>query len=219
VGAPLDNWSAPNLTQAVNTGLGRWSPEEIATFMKTGHNAHGTAFGTMVDVINNSTQFFTDSDLAAVAAYLKSLPSARDTTPPFAYDTKTADDLRAGKLDRPGAILYVQKCQSCHGVDGKGSAPYLPALAGNPAVLDQDPASLINITLNGSARVVVGGLPDAYRMPAFRVTLSDPQVADVVNFMRMSWGNRAVAATAKDVAAVRGESTTAPDRIEVLRMK
>src|SRR6185503_20968596 len=34
-GAPLDNWSAPNLTQAQGTGLGRWAHGDILEFMKT----------------------------------------------------------------------------------------------------------------------------------------------------------------------------------------
>jgi mono/diheme cytochrome c family protein len=220
VGAPLDNWSAPNLTQAANTGLGRWSEAEIAQFMKVGHNNSGTAFGTMTEVINNSTQYLTDADLAAIAAYLKSLPAAReDGAAAYAYDGATAETLRGGKLTAPGAVAYFQRCKSCHSADGKGYAPYLPPLAGNPAVLDPNAASLINITLNGSARIVVAGMPDAYRMPQFRALLNDQEVADVVNFMRTGWGNKAGSVTASDVAKIRGETNPATDRIEVLRMK
>jgi mono/diheme cytochrome c family protein len=220
VGAPLDNWSAPNLTQAVNTGLGRWSEADIAQFMKVGHNGFGTAFGTMTEVINNSTQYMTDTDLAAMATYLKSLPAAHDQGAPYAYDEATESMLRAGsKPTVPGAVAYIQRCKSCHAGDGKGYAPYLPPLAGNPAVLDPDGVGLINITLNGSARIVVAGMPDAYRMPQFRALMTDQEVADVVNFMRTSWGNKAGTVSAGDVAKVRAETNPSTDRIEVLRMK
>jgi mono/diheme cytochrome c family protein len=218
-GAPLDNWSAPNLTQAPLTGLGRWSVADIAAFLKTGHNSAGTAFGTMIEVINNSTQYLSDADLTAIATYLKWLPTAGGAQKAYAYDSSTAVQLRAGQKAGPGGVVYVQRCQACHGADGKGYAPYLPPLAGNPAVLDPDPASAINISLNGSARVVVNGLPDAYRMPQFRVTLSDQQIADVVSFIRHGWGNGASAVTASDVAHVRAETNPASDRVEALRMK
>ena len=218
-GAPLDNWSAPNLTQAANTGLGRWSQDEIAAFMKTGHNNQGTAFGTMIDVINNSSQFLSDADITAMATYLKSLKPAGDDGKAYAYDDSSAAALKSGKLDKPGATIFVQQCKSCHGADGKGYAPYLPALAGNPAVLDADPSSLINITLNGSARIVVAGMPDSYRMPQFRVMLSDQKIADAVTFMRTSWGNSSAPVTAQMVADIRKATNPASDRIEILRMK
>ena len=59
-GAPLDNWSAADLRGDVVTGLGRWSEAQLLQFLKTGHNASGTAFGSMIDVINYSTQYLSD---------------------------------------------------------------------------------------------------------------------------------------------------------------
>jgi len=221
IGAPLDNWSASNLTQAHNIGLGRWSEADIAQFMKLGHNQFGTVFGTMTEVINNSTQFMTDQDLMAMAVYLKSLPAVGEPkdAKPYAYDDTTTKMLRGGKVEQPGAVAYLQRCQTCHGADGKGYTPYLPPLAGNPAILDPDPVSLINITLNGSGRIVVAGLPHAYRMPQFRALLNDQQTADVVNFMRTSWGNAASTVSASDVKKIREATNPASDRVEVLRMK
>jgi alcohol dehydrogenase (quinone), cytochrome c subunit len=60
----------------------------------------------------------------------------------------------------------------------------MPALAGNPVVLDDNPSSLINVVLNGSLPLVAKGTPDAYRMPQFRQQFSDQDAADVINFMR-----------------------------------
>ncbi len=219
-GAPLDNWSAPNLTQAPGTGLGRWSHGDILEFMKTGKNQFGSAFGTMIEVINNSSQYLTDEDQTAMATYLKSLAPQKDgLSAPYAFDQNTATLLRNGKVEGAGATLYLQQCKACHGDDGKGYAPYLAPLAGNPAVLDPDASSLINITLNGSARIVVAGMPDSYRMPQFRVMMNDQKIADVVNFIRTGWGNKGSAVTAADVAKIRKETNPASDRIEVLRMK
>lgn len=113
----------------------------------------------------------------------------------------------------------MQNCESCHVDTGAGYPPYLPPLAGNPPVMDPDPASLINIVLNGSSRLIVDGTPDAYRMPGYRKSLNDQQIADIVSFMRESWGNGAAGVTVEQVAGLRALTEQADDRMPVLRMK
>ncbi len=220
-GASLDNWSATDLAGDVNFGLGRWSEADLLQFLKTGHNASATAFGSMIDVINYSTQYLTDEDNAAMAHYLKSLPPAHgDTTPITADGSATTKALQARQFTAAGSRNYVTLCAGCHGFDGRGSAPYIPSLAGNPAVLDPDPVSLINITLNGSSPIVVGGRPDAYRMVSFRTSLDDQQLADVVSFIRSGWGNNAGAVKPGAVSELR--TKTDPVRyneIDLLRMR
>jgi hypothetical protein len=85
--------------------------------------------------------------------------------------------------------------------------------------LDEGTSSLINVTLNGSARVVVDGLPDSYRMPQSRVLLSDRDVADVVTFIRQGWGNHASTATADEVARLRRSTSAASDAVVILKMR
>ncbi|MGZ6253154.1 MAG: c-type cytochrome [Candidatus Binataceae bacterium] len=220
VGAPLDNWSAANLRGDGLTGLARWSHEDLVSFLKNGHNSFGTAFGTMTDVINYSTQYMSDADIDAMATYLQSLPGGREgKSATFTYDASSGQKLASQAFEAPGALTYMQQCMACHLPDGKGSAPYLPPLAGNPVVADPSPASLINVVLNGSNAIVVDGLPDAYRMPQYRVLLGDQEVADVVTFIRQGWGNKAAAVTAKDVADIRKLTDPASDQVQILRMK
>jgi len=220
-GAQLDNWSAADLAGDSAFGLGRWSESDLVQFLKTGHNASATAFGSMIDVINYSTQFLTDEDNVALAHYLKSLPPAHQrTSQDWSYDPSAAAALDSSQFNASGSLAYLQSCAGCHERDGKGNAPFIPALAGNPAVLDPDPISLINITLNGSSPVVVQGTPDAYRMIAFRDQFNDGQLAEVVNFMRTSWGNRSAVVTSSQVAKLRDK--TDPVRyyeIDLLRMR
>jgi mono/diheme cytochrome c family protein len=219
-GAMLDYWSASNLRQDKNAGLGRWSQEDVIEYLKKGHNRFGIAYGTMVEVVNNSTQYLTDADLSAIATYLRSLSPVRsETGPVYAYDESTANDLKARRFDKPGALLYMQYCKSCHVEDGRGYGVYLPPLAGNTSVLDPDPSSIINVTLNGSARLVIQGMPDSYRMPPFRVLLNDRQIADLVNFIRTGWGNAAPPVSVEQVAEIRAHTFPSSDRIEVLKMK
>ena len=217
-GADLDAWYAPDLRGDVRTGLGNWSKDDIVDFLKAGHNKGETAFGSMIDVVNNSTPYLSDNDLNAIAIYLKSLPAA-STQQPVAYNDATAAALRTGHASQPGATVYTGTCANCHGLDGKGFSPYIPALAGNPILLDEDPSSLINLVLNGSNPLVVKGTPDAYRMPQFREQYSDQQIADVVTFIRNGWGNQAPAVTTTDVAKLRKTTDPTSDQVIILKMR
>jgi mono/diheme cytochrome c family protein len=217
-GALLDAWYAPDLRGDVRTGLGTWTKDDLADFLKHGHNRGGTAFGSMIDVVNNSTPYLSDSDINAIAVYLKSLPAAFREEP-IAYDDATSAALRSGQASQPGATTYTGSCANCHGFDAKGFGPYTPALAGNPVVLDNDPSSLINLMLNGSTPLVVKGTPDPYRMPQFRQQYTDQEIADVVTFIRNAWGNQAPAVTALEVASIRKTTDPSSDQVIILKMR
>ncbi len=212
-GADLDNWFASNLRSGQKLGLADWTGGDIHDFLKTGHNMHATAFGTMIEAINNSTQYLTDDDLDAIAAYLKSLPVDEKAAKTPDVGTRQAAD------DSAGAKLYAQQCAYCHVNDGRGYAPFLPPLAGNPVATDAVPSSLVNIILNGSARIVVDGMPDTYRMPQFRVQLKDQQVAELASFVRETWGNPEKPVSADDVAKIRKITDPASDAVVILKMK
>ena len=213
-GALLDGWYAPSLRQDPNSGLGRWSEPEIVQFLKTGRNKHAVVYGSMTEAFNNSTQFMADDDLAAIARYLKSLPGdpQRDGTP---WQYVTAD----ARPDAPGAHTYATRCASCHGADGKGQPEWMPPLAGATSALVKETASAINITLNGAQRVVAAGVPDAYRMPAFREQLSDQEIAEVLTYVRGTWGNQGGAVDAKAVGKLRGHTDPASSSPIILHMR
>lgn len=215
-GALIDGWYAPSLRNDANTGIGRWSEADVYGFLKHGRNVHGVVYGSMAEAFNNSTQFLTDADLRAIATYLKSLPGDTGRNgEPWQYTAgDSAKQLSAsGILENPGAQVYRAKCSFCHGNDGKGRTPYIPPLAGTASSMGEHDASTINITLNGSDRLVASGIPQSYRMPAFRDQLTDQQIADVTRFIRESWGNRGVAeggeTSAKDVAELRKNTQAA----------
>jgi mono/diheme cytochrome c family protein len=217
-GANLDGWYASSVRQDLATGLGGWSQAEIVEFLKTGHNRHGSAYGSMRDVINNSTPYLTDDDLNSIAAYLASLPAGTVQKAPVPDDT-TAKALLEGTDGTPGAAIYAGQCQSCHKETGAAAPPFLSPLAGNPTVLDKDPSSLINIVLNGSAPLVVKGNPAPYRMPQYRAQLTNQQIADVVTFIRNGWGNSAPPVSASEVADLRKSTDPASDQVIILKMR
>jgi len=218
-GGNLDNWSAPNLTSDANTGLGRWSEDDIAGYLKSGRNRHATAFGTMREVIDYSMQYLNDADRRAIAKYLKSLPGVNDTGKPvWAYDARTQAALDARETSSAGAADYLRQCASCHGKDGRGVLD-APPLAGNPVVLDPDPASLINIVLNGSKALAISAAPRTPTMPQFRTFMDDRQIADVISFMRSSFGNDASAVSPAHVAQLRNETDPESNPHVILRMR
>ena len=64
----------PNLTPGPG-GLAEWSESDIAYALKTGITPDGDFLSdSMGEVIDNSTSHLSDSDLAAIAKYLKDLP-------------------------------------------------------------------------------------------------------------------------------------------------
>jgi mono/diheme cytochrome c family protein len=217
-GGKVDAWYAPGLRGDLRTGLGTWSTRDIGEFLKHGHIQTGSAFGSMTDVINNSTSYFSDADIDAVAVYLKSLP-ATSAQQAVVYDNVTTEALRNRPTTQPAAAIYASECGSCHGLDAKGFSPYMPALAGNPVVLDEEPSSLINVVLNGSPPLVARGMPDAYRMPQFRQQLSDQDIADVITFIRNRWGNQAPVVSATQVAKLRRSTAPTSEQVIVLKMR
>jgi mono/diheme cytochrome c family protein len=218
-GALLDGWYAPSLRQDANTGLGRWSEEDIYQFLKNGRNQHAVVFGSMAEAYNNSTQFMSDDDLHAIGHYLKSLPgdTSRDGVA-WSYE-EGAQVPATDTAKAPGSETYVAKCGFCHGPDGRGKNEWIPPLAGSAASLIEHVDSQVNVTLNGSARVVTAGVPDAYRMPPFRQQLSDQQVAEVLNYVRSSWGNHGAAVKPEDVKALRERTDPASSTPIVLQMR
>ena len=211
--APIDGWVATSLRGDNKDGLGRWSEEELVQFLRTGRNDHTAVFGGMTSVVEHSLQYLSADDATAIARYLKSLQPADPGQPAFKPDDTVAQQLFKGDDSKPGASLYVDSCAACHRTDGKGYTRFFPALRGNPVVQSDDATSLIHVVLTGDTLPGVKGAPSAVTMPAFGWRLNDQQVADVVNFIRSSWGNHAPAITAKEVADVRNDKDVITDPI------
>ncbi|MGA9620071.1 MAG: cytochrome c, partial [Serratia proteamaculans] len=122
---------------------------------------------------------------------------------PAPVEDSVAKDLWRGDDSKPGAALYVDNCAACHRTDGVGYKRAFPALKGNPVVQTEDATSLIHIVLTGNTTPAVKGAVSNITMPPFGWRLNDQQVAEVVNFIRSSWGNSAKPVSASDVASVR----------------
>ena len=88
-----------------------------------------------------------------------------------------------------GKEVYSLYCQNCHLEDGKGTPDINPPVA-KADYLKKPSKTLINVILQGqSGEVVVNGKKYNALMPA-QDYLTDIQIADVLNYVRNSWGNK-----------------------------
>lgn len=161
----------------------------------------------MATVIENSTQHLRKEDLNAIARYLKSLPpregrtSYKPATLPTAVLIST--DVLTGPFERPGAGLYAGFCAECHQDGTTGKSPKILALAGSAIVLSANALSLIRPTLEDGKGPVTKNGPEPKEMPSYAKKFTDREIADVLTFIRNSWGNKAPAVTPRDVSSVR----------------
>jgi uncharacterized protein len=109
-----------------------------------------------------------------------------------------------------GKEVYALTCIACHGVDGKGVPEAFPPLDGTPRVTG-NPEKLIQVVLHGMiGPLEVNGVKYNGAMPPLGPSLNDPQVADVLTYVRQIWSNDAAAVTPEQVAKVRAAH---PDRL------
>ena len=190
-GAEIENFFAPSLRNDSRGSLVNWSEADLVSFLQHGTNAHGIAFGSMSDVIVHSTQYLDADDAKAAARYLKSVGTSGDAALAYRYDESAHNRVRNGDASQRGAQLYLDNCAACHKPDGRGYEGVFPALAGNPVVQASDPLSLVSIVMEGNTTPRTKSTPAQFTMPAFAWRLSDDDMADVITYIRGSWGNSA----------------------------
>lgn len=196
---PMQNWYAPSLTSNKEGGLGDWSIKDISDLLRTGVSQRGAVYGPMADVTYNSLQYMTEDDTRAMAVYLKSLGdhATPDSSPPSTTMQESSLLLRLGQT------IYADKCASCHGAKGLGKLPHYPPLAGNQSIQMASAVNPIRMVLNGGYPPGTAGNPMPHGMPPFAQSLSDDEVAAVVTYIRVAWGNHGTAVSAKEANALR----------------
>ncbi|MGI4983651.1 MAG: cytochrome c [Janthinobacterium lividum] len=208
-GSELDSSSPINLRGNADTGLGRWSADDIVAVLQSGRGPHTAVSGPMVEVVANSTQFMHPDDLKAIAVYLKSLsPAPQNGGSRFSPGDEKASDstlqmFMSGKANDVGSRMYMDSCAACHRLNGQGQTRVFPAIAGNPMVLHGNPDSLIAVILAGSRLPSTAAAPSDLAMPPFKWRYNDEEIAALATFVRGAWGNHAPAVSADQVARIR----------------
>jgi len=124
-----------------------------------------------------------------------------------AYLWAQSKPLQAASLETSvtrGEVVYKKVCLSCHMADG-GGVPHLnPPLIQTSYVLG-DKSKIIYIVLHGMTDRIA--IEDEYfsNNMAAHTDLNDQQIADVLTYVRNSFGNKASAVTVAEVKAVRNK--------------
>lgn len=110
-----------------------------------------------------------------------------------------------------GAAVYARTCIACHQPTGLGLPPVFPPLANAPIVVG-NPELPVKFILQGlMGPITVNGMTYNSMMPPV-AGVSDADIADVLTYVRQSFGNQGNPVTADQVKAIRAANAgrTAP---------
>lgn len=208
-GGSLGTWYAPDITPNPHAGIGAWKAGDIENYLRTGSNGVSVAAGPMAEAVEHSTQYFNDADLKAIAIYLSGLPASEKP----AAQAYVMPEVQK----RNAQLTYEVDCSACHGLRGEGITGMVPAFAANHA-MTQDPTNMIHALLRGARAPHTTERQTAAGMPAFDWKMSDRQMAEILNYVRNSWGNQAPEVTETQVAEMR-KATGAQQKLKLPAQK
>ncbi|KRR15079.1 aldehyde dehydrogenase [Bradyrhizobium jicamae] len=184
-GGFAEGWEAPALTSLSQAPI-PWSEDELYAYLRTGESRlHGVAAGPMAPVVTELAAL-PDSDIRAMAVYLASFNA---TSMDRAAQEALAATLETSTLTRAaassvGARIYQGACAACHEVGGAPLFGSRPSLALNSNLHSASPDNLIQVILHGIAKPAV---TDLGYMPAFKDSLTDSQVAELIVYLRQQF--------------------------------
>ncbi|QQN62951.1 c-type cytochrome [Bradyrhizobium diazoefficiens] len=176
-GYTLQGWVAPDITSGQGP-LAQWSAEDLAQYLKAGHNRFAAAAGLMSEVVELSTSKLSDDDVKAMAVYLKDVSGPKSA----------ADSSADARVLTAGGAIYQDLCSACHKPDGTGVPNLIPDLTQAATVNTGDPTTVLRVILQGAQSVATDREPTGPAMPAFGWQLNDAQVAAVATYVRNHWG-------------------------------
>ncbi|TRX65979.1 cytochrome c [Carboxylicivirga sp. M1479] len=116
--------------------------------------------------------------------------------------TKVNNPVVVADAEHPGKIIYTRHCMSCHQKDAGGIPKMYPPLAKNK-VISGEKEALINIVLHGmSGEIEVDGIVYNGVMAGYK-NISDKDIASVLNYLRVGFGNSGEEITPSEVKALR----------------
>lgn len=101
-----------------------------------------------------------------------------------------------------GKTIYTTYCLACHQADGSGVPGLNPPLIKTKWVLG-DKKQLITILIKGMDEPIEVDGEEYNNVMASHAFLKDQEIADVLNYVRNSFGNKASGITSAEVKAVR----------------
>lgn len=195
IGMPLDDWGDRRF---IAGALDNDPVNLVAWIMDPESISPGTAMPDLG---------VTEQDARDMSQYLNTLRRVDSLTRPLVSIRRGFSDLFVrAEVDEPpvrpaqivtaeparGWEIYSRYCAECHRYEGEGLRGSVPALKENQFVTAGDPAQAIQVVLHGQGA-----------MPGFAGRLSDAQIAAVVTYIRIVWGNNASGVSVEQVQSER----------------
>jgi nicotinate dehydrogenase subunit B len=183
-GGVAEGWEAPPLTSLSHAPI-PWSEDELFAYLRTGESRlHGVAAGPMAPVVKELAAL-PDQDIRAMAVYLAYFnDNAVDRSAQQALASQLETSTRTLAASSAGARLYQGACAVCHEVGGAPLFGSRPSLVLNSNLHSAMPDNLIQIILHGIASPASS---DLGYMPAFKDSMTDGQVAELVSYLRQQF--------------------------------
>ena len=181
--------------RASATGASRTFP----IYLRTGISNRGAVYGPMADVVYNSLQYMTRRRYArdgGLSEGPRRAVRAGRTAPPRPLP-------RAACCCSLGKTIYDDNARAAMASRGLGKPPHYPPLAGNQSIQMSSAVNPIRMVLNGGYPPGTAGNPMPHGMPPFAQSLSDDEIAAVVTYIRISWGNHGAAVSAREANELR----------------
>jgi len=190
----------------------------LVQYFRTGHaDGKNQAAGGMAEAVQNSLQHLPESDLKALASYLKSVPAIHDPAdkqPAHSFGKPDGDEasvrgafaFNSHDSLKTGAELYSGYCASCHQPTGAGSEDQsYPSLFHNTATGSTETANLVSTILYGVERETGGHevLMPGFGKQSYVNALDDQQIVDISNYVLNRFGNPDAHVTLADVGTAR----------------
>jgi mono/diheme cytochrome c family protein len=203
-GGAAEGWTAYNITGDRLTGVGAWSPAELASYLTSGHAAgRSTASGPMGEAVDLSLRHLTPEDVAAMVTYLRTVPAIHSASLPDRLAGLAAPVHTAGLNDNPGGkAMFEGSCVSCHAWNGSGALTAEAQLTGSRSVNDPAATNVAQMILSGAGHAN-SGRP---YMPSFAAAYTDTEIAAVANYVTARFGSTPSKVTATQVRTMRDQS-------------
>lgn len=188
-GNTLEGAYAPALTTDALSARG-WTKDDLVKFFRTGVSAQGVMTFGMASVLEHSTSQMPEADLRAMAAYLtqnREMPGPK---------IRAAE----GQVHASGENLYLGLCAGCHGAQGQGQPHSSVPMSTNTTAMFPTPINMIRVVREGLQERNLAHGERMQSMPGFADKLSNEEMADLVNYLRQTWGGQPADVTAAQVA-------------------
>ena len=184
-----------------------WTPEKLKTYLSLGLSRLGAANGEMFPAVIHGTRHLTDADLDALVGYLMTGVETPNTPPEsIASESKlVAGEQGAARLS------YMNLCSGCHQSNGEGIPHTIVPLTSNSTLRLEEPHNLIAVLLDGIPLQDFPGYERMQAMPGYAQQLNDAEMAELVNYLRTTWGGQPGDVTADDVAELRQNEAQAAE--------